>query len=90
MSSPPRSGLSPLPGGGSPGSAVLTPASVGGSSHVGSLCDGLPEYFYSPPIEAVVFAWGVNEDGQLGLDRAPAAADNVLAPKVVEACLGGC
>ncbi|EFN58370.1 hypothetical protein CHLNCDRAFT_20698, partial [Chlorella variabilis] len=39
-----------------------------------------------------VFAWGVNEDGQLGLERVqrPAAvgADNVIVAKVVEACLG--
>jgi hypothetical protein len=45
-----------------------------------------------PPIEAVVFAWGVNEDGQLGLERggkpAVVGADNILVPKVVEACLG--
>jgi hypothetical protein len=65
------------------------PASVA-SSHVGSLCDHLPAYVYDPPIETVVFSWGVNEDGQLGLDRIPggAAANNVLQPKVVEACLG--
>ncbi|KAI7841414.1 hypothetical protein COHA_004809 [Chlorella ohadii] len=60
------------------------------SSHVGSLCDHLPAYVYDPPIETVVFSWGVNEDGQLGLDRVSggAAANNVLQPKVVEACLG--
>lgn len=51
---------------------------------IGSLCDGLPAYVYDPPIEAVVFAWGVNEDGQLGT----IGDGNVLAPKVVEACLG--
>jgi hypothetical protein len=47
-----------------------------------------------PPIEAVVFAWGVNEDGQLGLERvqqpAPVGADNIVVAKVVEACLGQC
>lgn len=41
-----------------------------------------------------MFAWGVNEDGQLGLERVqrPAAvgADNVIVAKVVEACLGEC
>ena len=61
------------------------------SSQVGSLCSHLPAYVYDPPIEAVVFAWGVNEDGQLGLENAPQAspaATNVLQPKVVEACLG--
>ncbi|GAB4819656.1 hypothetical protein N2152v2_006702 [Parachlorella kessleri] len=58
------------------------PVSV--ASHVGSLCEGLPQYCYEPPIEAVVLGFGVNEDGQLGLDT----ADNVLTPKVVEALLG--
>ena len=55
---------------------------------MGSLCDNLPAYVYDPPIETVVFAWGVNEDGQLGLESAGAGGGNVLAPKVVEACLG--
>ncbi|PSC75605.1 ultraviolet-B receptor UVR8-like [Micractinium conductrix] len=79
----------PLSGGSPPLTLGRSPASVA-SSHVGSLCDGLPAYVYDPPIEAVVFAWGVNEDGQLGLEKlgGGAAAENVLAPKVVEACLG--
>ena len=38
---------------------------MAGTAGVGSLCDGLPTYVYDPPIEAVVFGWGVNEDGQL-------------------------
>ncbi|GFR50047.1 hypothetical protein Agub_g12098 [Astrephomene gubernaculifera] len=50
----------------------------------GSLCAGLPRYVRHPPIEAVVFGWGVSEDGQLGLDT---RAD-VPAPKVVERLLG--
>eukprot|EP01025_Chloroclados_australasicus_P016188 TRINITY_DN18019_c0_g1_i2.p1 TRINITY_DN18019_c0_g1~~TRINITY_DN18019_c0_g1_i2.p1 ORF type:complete len:499 (-),score=79.40 TRINITY_DN18019_c0_g1_i2:435-1931(-) len=37
-----------------------------------------------PPIEAVVFGWGVNEDGQLAMDT----PDDVTSPKVVEALLG--
>lgn len=31
----------------------------------GDLCQGLPPYVYDPPVEAVVFGWGVSEDGQL-------------------------
>ena len=45
----------------------------------GSLCRGLPRYVRQPPIEAVVFAWGVNEDGQLG--NLDSTAD-VMQPKV--------
>ncbi|KAL4527306.1 hypothetical protein Ndes2526B_g08991 [Nannochloris sp. 'desiccata'] len=50
----------------------------------GSLLAGLPAYVNDPPIEAVCFAFGVSEDGQLGLD----ATGNVLTPKVLEALLG--
>lgn len=53
-------------------------------SPVGHLCKNLPVYVRKPPIEAVVFAWGVNEDGQLGLD----CQNNVTTPKVVESLLG--
>ena len=35
------------------------------ASSVGSLCRALPPYVQRPPIEAVVFGWGVSEDGQL-------------------------
>ncbi|KAI3428794.1 hypothetical protein D9Q98_007613 [Chlorella vulgaris] len=96
----PAFGVSPLPrlAGGesldrtSTGRRSWPQGSVGGDSQVGSLCEGLPSYFSEPPIEAVVFAWGVNEDGQLGLERsrrpATLSADNLLQPKVVEACLG--
>ncbi len=35
------------------------------ASSVGYLCRSLPHYVQKPPIEAVVFGWGVNEDGQL-------------------------
>lgn len=35
------------------------------ASSVGYLCRALPQYVQRPPIEAVVFGWGVNEDGQL-------------------------
>jgi hypothetical protein len=75
---------------GLPPATPATPAAPAsaGSSQVGSLCDNLPAYVYDPPIETVVFAWGVNEDGQLGLESAGAGGGNVLAPKVVEACLG--
>jgi hypothetical protein len=51
---------------------------------VGALCRKLPQYVKTPPVEAVVFAWGVNEDGQLGID----SEQNVATPKVVEALLG--
>ena len=34
-------------------------------SSVGYLCRQLPPYVQQPPIEAVIFGWGVNEDGQL-------------------------
>ena len=44
--------------------SARTAGSVG-SSAVGSLCDNLPAYCFDPPIETVVFAWGVNEDGQV-------------------------
>ena len=78
------------PEAGLPPATPATPAAPAsaGSSQVGSLCDNLPAYVYDPPIETVVFAWGVNEDGQLGLESAGAGGGNVLAPKVVEACLG--
>ena len=46
--------------------ATCMSASFGGQvSSVGSLCRQLPPYVQQPPIEAVVFGWGVNEDGQL-------------------------
>ncbi len=35
------------------------------SSSVGSHCADLPNFVTAPPIEAVVFGWGVAEDGQL-------------------------
>lgn len=35
------------------------------TSSVGSLCSDLPNFVVNPPIEAVVFGWGVGEDGQL-------------------------
>ena len=38
------------------------------TSSVGSLCFDLPNFVTHPPIEAVVFGWGVAEDGQLVLD----------------------
>lgn len=27
-----------------------------------------PDYVLNPPVEAVVYGWGVNEDHQLGID----------------------
>eukprot|EP00884_Botryococcus_braunii_P004691 jgi/Botrbrau1/14222/Bobra.0254s0011.1 len=53
-------------------------------SDVGRLAKDVPSYVREPPIEAVVFGWGVAEDGQLGLDT----EQNVHSPKVVEALLG--
>lgn len=49
------------------------------SSSVGFLCRSLPQYVQKPPIEAVVFGWGVNEDGQLVCIPTPfnAAAHNL-------------
>ncbi|EFJ39861.1 hypothetical protein VOLCADRAFT_108456 [Volvox carteri f. nagariensis] len=64
-------------GGGGGGGAMM----MGGP---GSLCASLPYYVRRPPIEAVVFGWGVSEDGQLGVEE----RENVVAPKVVEALLG--
>ena len=32
---------------------------------MGCLCDDLPDFVKDPPVEAVVFGWGVAEDGQL-------------------------
>lgn len=32
---------------------------------MGCLCDNLPDFVKEPPVEAVVFGWGVAEDGQL-------------------------
>ena len=34
-------------------------------SFVGYLYEDVPHYVTTPPIEAVTFGWGVNEDGQL-------------------------
>ena len=34
-------------------------------SFVGYLYEDVPQYVTTPPIEAVTFGWGVNEDGQL-------------------------
>jgi len=50
----------------------------------GSLARKFPGFVKQPPVESVVFAWGVNEDGQLGLD----SVGNHLSPKVVESLLG--
>lgn len=55
-----------------------------GECTVGSLLQGLPQYVFDPPIEAVVFGFGVTEDGQLGMD----GTGNVHNPKVLEALLG--
>ncbi|CAD7696720.1 unnamed protein product [Ostreobium quekettii] len=43
-----------------------------------------PEYVRSPPVECVVYGWGANEDGQLGLD----GVDSAVAPRVIESLLG--
>mmetsp|Transcript_2765 Transcript_2765/g.7800 ORF Transcript_2765/g.7800 Transcript_2765/m.7800 type:complete len:497 (+) Transcript_2765:160-1650(+) len=53
-------------------------------SFVGCLADRAPAYARHPPIEAVVFGWGVNEDCQLGLDE----DRDQLTPKVVDSLLG--
>jgi hypothetical protein len=55
-----------------------------GYDPAGILCAAIPRYARQPPIEAAVFAWGVSEDRQLGLDT----EDNVMKPKVVESLLG--
>ena len=54
---------------------------------VGSLAKNLPSYVIKPPVEAVVFSWGSNEDYQLGLDTEP-RNPNVYTPKVCESLLG--
>ncbi len=56
------------------------PPSLGGTSGVGSLTDGLPAFFYDPPIEAVVFAFGVNEDLQVSKMRALLVSCPLLGP----------
>ena len=53
-------------------------------SKAGSLVANLPEYCGKPPIEAVVFGWGVTEDGQLGMD----SLEEIHRPSVVESLLG--
>lgn len=50
----------------------------------GCLLADQPSYCTSPPIEVVVFGWGVTEDGQLGLD----SIADVPRPSVVESLLG--
>ena len=50
----------------------------------GILLADQPSYCTSPPIEVVIFGWGVTEDGQLGLDT----AEDVPRPSVVESLLG--
>lgn len=50
----------------------------------GSLCATVPRFARHPPIEAVVFGWGVSEDGQLGLDT----TKDVTQPKVGVSCVG--
>lgn len=66
-----------------PASGPLVPIGSGGNGLAlggpGSLSRGLPRYVRQPPIEAVVFAWGVNEDGQIG--NLDSEAD-VMQPKV--------
>eukprot|EP00983_Pelagomonas_calceolata_P015355 487630-Pelagomonas_calceolata.AAC.1 len=63
----------------------MSPAASEYSGPAGKLCRDLPSHVTNPPVETVVFAWGVNEDGQLGLDR---DQNNLMTPKVVEALLG--
>lgn len=50
----------------------------------GALLADQPSYCTSPPIEVVVFGWGVTEDGQLGLD----SNEDVNKPSVLESLLG--
>ena len=57
----PETGKSSVSSNGSPEHRLLLKQ----SSSVGFLCRSLPQYVQKPPIEAVVFGWGVNEDGQL-------------------------
>jgi hypothetical protein len=50
----------------------------------GALLADQPSYCTKPPIEVVVFGWGVTEDGQLGLD----SKEDVHRPSVMESLLG--
>lgn len=56
----------------------------GNAGKAGSLVADLPAYCTSPPIEVVVFGWGVTEDGQLGLD----SKQDTERPSVIESLLG--
>ena len=71
----PETGKSSVSSNGSPEQRMLLKQ----SSSVGFLCRSLPQYVQKPPIEAVVFGWGVNEDGQLVCIPTPfnAAAHNL-------------
>ncbi|KAF5827001.1 regulator of chromosome condensation 1/beta-lactamase-inhibitor protein II [Dunaliella salina] len=65
---------------------IMSPAEfIRNQGPAGRLCRDLPSHVTNPPVETVVFAWGVNEDGQLGLDR---DQNTLMTPKVVEALLG--
>lgn len=58
--------------------------SVCPGSTAGALLAELPSYCTNPPIEVVVFGWGVTEDGQLGLD----SKEDAERPSVIESLLG--
>ena len=69
-----------------------------------TLFDSLPDFVKTPPVECVVFAWGANEDRQLGaVSECPSfalsmsgwpwipgcdAEDYVSTPRVIESLLG--
>jgi alpha-tubulin suppressor-like RCC1 family protein len=53
-------------------------------SSAGSLVADLPSYCTKPPIETVMFGWGVSEDSQLGLD----SQEDTDRPSVIESLLG--
>lgn len=59
--------------------ALATFPAAPSQSPVGYLHTLLPAHVRDPPIETVLFAWGINEDGQLGIES---AQQHVSMPKV--------
>lgn len=63
---------------------VTIPSDESTNPPAGSLHRTVQGYVKNPPIETVLFGWGVSEDCQLGLD----SKANIMRPTVVESMLG--